>query len=90
MADKKKTSSECCGTGGDTSCTLEGLISVDERGQMVLPKSFREKAGIETGEKIGLLSYEKDGKVCCMVLVREHQLSEMARKVMNPLLGELI
>lgn len=90
MSDKKNKKSECCDIDGSVTCSLEGLISVDERGQMVLPKTFREKAGIEPGEKIGLLSYEKDGKICCMVLVREHQLSEMAKKMINPIIGQML
>ena len=45
-------------------CKIEALISVDERGQMVLPKEIRDKADIHTGNKLALGSWEKDGKVC--------------------------
>ncbi len=64
MGGKSKGSS-CCGTGaaGLGGCKVESLVAVDERGQMVLPKEIREKAGITAGDKLALVSWEKDGKV---------------------------
>ena len=37
-------------------CKIEALISVDERGQMVLPKEIRDRADIHTGDKLALVS----------------------------------
>jgi len=51
-------------------CKIEALISIDERGQMVLPKEVRDKAGIRPGDKLALTSWESEGKVCCMLLVK--------------------
>lgn len=57
-------------------CHVEYLISVDERGQMVFPKELRKKAKIQPGDKLALISGEKDGEVCCMILIKsEHLLS---------------
>ena len=33
-------------------CRVESIISVDERGQMVLPKDLRDKANIRAGDKL--------------------------------------
>lgn len=50
MGRKTKTGSCFDATGGALSCCkVESLISIDERGQMVLPKEIREKAGIVLG-----------------------------------------
>jgi antitoxin PrlF len=40
----KKAKKECLALGGKNAscCRVESLISVDERGQMVLPKELRE------------------------------------------------
>ncbi len=42
-----------CGSIGEkmSCCKVESLISVDERGQMVLPKELRDRANIRPGDK---------------------------------------
>jgi antitoxin PrlF len=67
---------------------VEAVLSVDERGQMVLPKDVRERAGIQTGEKLALISMEREGKVCCIALIRAGELSGMVRGILGPLFGE--
>lgn len=88
MEDEKK----CCGAEDKETrkecCQIEAIISVDERGQMVLPKEFREKAGIKAGDKFALTSFEKEGMVCCMVLVRADNLGKMVKIMMGPIVGE--
>jgi len=77
--------SECRCTPG---CNVEAVLSVDERGQMVLPKDVREKAGIKTGDKLALISWEKDGRVCCLALMKAENLSGMVKDVLGPLMQE--
>ena len=69
-------------------CKVESIISVDERGQMVLPKDVREKAGIKTGDKLALISWEKDGRICCLALMKAENLSGMVKEVLGPLMQE--
>ena len=42
-------------------CKVESVVSMDERGQMVLPKEIRDKARIRAGDKLALLTWEKEG-----------------------------
>ena len=44
-------------------CRVESLVSIDERGQMVLPKEIRNKAGIKAGDKLAVVLMEKEGKI---------------------------
>ena len=53
---------------GMTNWKVESIISIDERGQMVLPKELRDKAKIRSGDKLALLSWEKEGEICCLYL----------------------
>lgn len=92
---KKTSSTGCspalyssCGCTPGTGCTVEAVLSVDERGQMVLPKDVREKAGIKTGDKLALISLERNGGVCCLVLMKAGNLSSMVKDVLGPLLHE--
>ena len=36
-------------------CRVDSLVSVDDRGQMVLPKELRDKAGIKGGDKLAVI-----------------------------------
>jgi AbrB family looped-hinge helix DNA binding protein len=67
---------------------VESVLTVDERGQMVLPKDVREKAGIRPGDKLALITWEKEGSVCCLALMKVENLSGMVKGVLGPLLNE--
>ena len=86
----KKTSN--CGSLGErvSCCKVESLISVDERGQMVLPKEMRDKAEIHPGDKLALVSWEKDGKVCCFTLIKVEEFTDMVRGLLGPMMEEMI
>jgi len=88
MATKKRIS--CVGTvGGSDCCRVESLISVDERGQMVLPKEVREKANIRPGDKLALVSWEKNGKICCINLIKAEEFGDMVKGLLGPMMKEL-
>ena len=58
-------------------------MSVDERGQMVLPKDIRDKAGIKAGDKLALVTLQKNGKVCCIHIMKADELAGKAREVVT-------
>ena len=64
-------------------------MTVDERGQMVLPKELREKAGIKAGDKLAVTSWEKDGEVCCIALIKAGSLETMVKGMLGPLMKDL-
>lgn len=74
---------------GAACCKVESLVSVDERGQMVLPKEIREKAGIGPGDKLALVSWEKGGEICCIVLMKVDDLTEMVKGALGPVVREV-
>ena len=82
MAGREKNDEGCC--------AIEALITVDERGQMVLPKDVREAAGIRPGDKLALIAWKKGGTVCCMSLIKADELRGMVRGKLGPLMKDLI
>lgn len=82
---------KCCSTLGVSQpcCKVEAVVSVDERGQMVLPKDLREKAGIRAGDKLGLVSWGQDDGVTCLVLVRVDDLTSLVKQMLGPVMKEL-
>ncbi|NMB78662.1 MAG: AbrB/MazE/SpoVT family DNA-binding domain-containing protein [Methanomicrobiales archaeon] len=83
-----KSKDASCGCSCNTGCRVEAVLSVDERGQMVLPKDVREKAGIRTGDKLALISWEKDGSICCLALMKADNLNSMVKDILGPLLND--
>ncbi len=75
---------------GASCCAVEALVTVDERGQMVLPKELREKAGIKAGDKLAVTSWEKDGEICCIALIKADNLETMVKGNLGPVMGEIL
>ena len=74
---------------GASCCAVEAIITVDERGQMVLPKELRERAGIKAGDKLAVVSWERDGKTCCIALIRAEGLAGMVKGFLGPVMGDV-
>jgi AbrB family looped-hinge helix DNA binding protein len=85
---KKDPNESCCepADGGMGCCKVESVISVDDRGQMVLPKEVREKAEIEAGDKLAVASWEKEGKISCICLIKAENLAEMVKDMLGPIM----
>ena len=82
---------ECfCGPEATTCCRVEALVSIDERGQMVLPKELREKAGFRPGEKLAVTAWEKDGAICCITLTRAEELTDMVKATIGPVMRDIL
>ena len=90
MVKKDKTGCFAAMSGSASCCKVESLISVDERGQMVLPKNIRDRAGIHAGDKLAVISGEKDGKVCCLMLIKADEFAEMVKGLLGPLMQDII
>lgn len=87
---KGKKNIECCTSTKDASCKVEAIVSMDERGQMVLPKELREKVGLKAGDKLAVATWEKDGKVCCITLIRVEELVSIVKDRLGPVLKEIL
>ena len=71
-------------------CKVEAMVSIDERGQMVLPKDIREKANIRAGDKLAVTSWEKNGKICCISLIKSEDFAEMVKGVLGPVMKDIL
>jgi len=88
--DPQERDESCCAPEGRSCCKVEALVSVDDRGQMVLPKELRQKANIRAGDKLAVTSWEKDGKVCCIFLTKAEGLTDMVRATLGPLMKDIV
>jgi AbrB family looped-hinge helix DNA binding protein len=67
-------------------CRMEAVVTVDQRGQIVLPKDLRERAGIGKGDKLMVVACEQQGKVCCITLMRTEDSEGFVKELMGPML----
>jgi antitoxin PrlF len=70
-------------------CGVEAVVTVDARGQIVLPKELRELAGIGTGDKLAVVSMRSGGRVCCLSLMKVEELAGTVREILGPVAREL-
>ncbi len=90
MTTKKSHQFPCSPSSKSFSCCkVESVTSVDERGQMVLPKEIREKAKIRAGDKLAVITWEKQGKVCCISLIKTEDFQGMVRDFLGPMMKDL-
>lgn len=88
---KNKKEESCCdGAEQKSCCRLEALLSVDERGQMILPKEVRDRAGIGAGDKLALISWEKEGDICCFTLIKADRMSLIVKDMLKPIMNDII
>ena len=57
-------------------CRIEALVTIDERGQMVLPKELRDRANIKAGDRLGIIYGEQKNK-CCISIIKIDVLTRM-------------
>jgi AbrB family looped-hinge helix DNA binding protein len=71
------------------SCQVESLVSIDERGQMVLPKELRDRAKIKPGDKLAVVAWEKDGEICCLSLIKTDNFNGVLANLLGPMIKEI-
>ncbi len=69
---------------------IQALVGIDDRGQMVLPKEIREKAGIRGGDKLALTTIEREGEICCLLLTKSDELVQVVQSTLGSVARDLI
>ncbi len=86
---KGKKMETCCTQQKNDDLRVEAIVSIDDRGQMVLPKEIRAKIGLQPGDKLAVVTRERDGKVCCIYMFKTDELLDMVKDRMGPLLQDI-
>jgi antitoxin PrlF len=90
MSKKNQKGSLCSPVSKEMgACKVESIISIDERGQMVLPKELREKANIKAGDKLAIVSWDKGGEICCIYLIKAEYLAERVKDFLGPMMKDM-
>ena len=69
--------------GSVSSFGVEAVVTVDSKGQFVLPKGLRKRAGFKPNEKIALISFEKEGAVSCIIMIKAESLGDAVKETLS-------
>lgn len=75
----KKNGKACVGC-----CRVEGTATIDERGQIVLPKDVRTRAGLKAGDRLAVATLNCGDAACCVCLLKTDALSGMLEEFLRP------
>lgn len=62
---------------------IEAIVNIDDRGQMVLPKTIRQSLGIGPGDRLAVAIGQRNGKVCCIQLIPMPELDQKAGEIVR-------
>lgn len=79
----------------DTCCqssrfSIDAVVSVDERGQLVLPKEIRDKYGVRAGDKFVIVSFENQSSLCCITFIKTDELNGLIKEKLTPVFSSVI
>ncbi|MEJ5327297.1 MAG: HgcAB-associated protein [Candidatus Bathyarchaeia archaeon] len=69
-------------------CKIEAIVTVDAKGQIVLPKDLREKAKLAPNDKLAVIGCECSGEICCLIIVKAATLGNQVKQALGPILQE--
>ena len=72
---------ECC---NKECCKIDAVVTVDAKGQIVLPKDLREKAKIKPNDKLAIIGFQRDSEVCCIVMLKVDALEDTVKSLLGP------
>jgi AbrB family looped-hinge helix DNA binding protein len=89
--NRKDDHSPCCDPNNLSTgcCRVESVVSVDSKGQILLPKEIREKLDIKTNDRLVIVSLGKSDQPSGIVLIKANYLGNMVRTFLGPIMKDL-
>jgi len=78
---------DCC---TKECCKIDAVVSVDAKGQLVLPKDLREKAKIKPNDKLAVIGFEKGDDVCCIIMLKVDALENTVKNMLGPVFKSIL
>lgn len=82
MTNKECNSKDCC--------RIDAIVSVDAKGQIVLPKDLREKAKIKPNDKLAIIGFQRENEVCCIVMLKVDALEDTVKNLLGPVFKNVL
>ena len=73
----------------ENSCKVNAIVTMDSKGQIVLPKDLREKAKLKPNDKLAVIGCESEGEICCFMMVKAERFGNSVKNMLGPMLKEI-
>ncbi len=91
MNSQKNTEPCCSASTKDFGCChIEGVVHVDSRGQIVLPKGLRDKMNINEGDRLIVVGMREKGELTSISLMKADKMDNMVRIALKPIMKSVI
>jgi len=92
MNKENEKQDECCPSSeeGLSCCHVEGVVTVDSKGQIVLPKTLREKMKINEKDKLIVVGMKDKGEVTSISLFKAEKMDNMVKIMLKPIMKEIL
>lgn len=71
-------------------CKVHAVVTIDSKGQIVLPKDVREKAKLKPDDKLALIGCERNDEICCIIMIKADKFGGTIRNMLGPMLKEVL
>jgi AbrB family looped-hinge helix DNA binding protein len=71
-------------------CKVDAVVTVDSKGQLVLPKDVREKIKLKPDDKLAIISCGGADETCCLIMVKAENLGSSVKSFLWPILREVL
>ncbi len=90
LNDSKETE-ECCSSEDKavSCCEIEGIVQIDSRGQIVLPRDLRKDAGLTEGTKLVVVRLQSKGEIAGICLYKTDKFNIVVKDTLNPVMKEI-
>lgn len=90
MTDSKETEECCSSEEKDVSCCkIEGIVQIDSRGQIVLPRDLRKDAGLTEGTKLVVVRLQSKGEIAGIYLYKTDGFNIVVKDHLKPVMKEV-
>ncbi len=69
-------------------CKIDAIVTVDAKGQIVLPKDLRDRGNIKPNDKLAIIGVQRDDTICCIVMMKTEALGDTVKCMLGPILNE--
>ncbi|MBI4362122.1 MAG: AbrB/MazE/SpoVT family DNA-binding domain-containing protein [Euryarchaeota archaeon] len=85
-----KRSRRPTGKPGLGGMRVEAVVSVDERGQLVLPAALRSGMGIRAGDKFAVVTHQMGSRTAGITLLKVEDLAAALKEHLGPMFEHLV
>ncbi|MFX1296236.1 MAG: HgcAB-associated protein HgcC [Promethearchaeota archaeon] len=70
-------------------CKIESVITIDSKGQLLLPKEVRESVNLKAGDKLVVVNMTGSNDSCCILLIKAENFGDLVKNYLGPMMDNI-